>query len=176
MQKLPHQAFVNPPEPVASALTNNPSDPRSGAPAQINSPSIHPIASSGGGEVYALPRLVVHEDFPMSFGFAVKVLRDERSGKVLMMFVDSVDPDSDARRQGLEVGMRIMVIEGRPVTDYDASFLRGSELNRIFSARSRGAVLLLQAIPPGSQTIKSLRIVERPFYADADNWVLEGIK
>ncbi len=94
----------------------------------------------------------------------------------MMMYVDTVDPDSDAWKKGLEPDARIVAIEGKPVTEFDATFSSGSELNGIFSARNRGAKVTLEVIPLGSQTAKTITIVERPANFDSDISVLDRIK
>ena len=81
--------------------------------------------------------------------------------KVLFMYVDSVSPESDAQRQGLEIEMRITAINGKPVTDFEATFNYGSELNRIFSNRDPGATVSLDVMAVGSQSTKTIQIMER---------------
>jgi C-terminal processing protease CtpA/Prc len=108
-----------------------------------------------------MPKLRVHEDFQMSFGFGIRMVKDGLTPKVLVMYVDSVKPGSDAEAKGLARGMRIMAIDGQPVTDFDATFSYGSELNHIFSNRNPGATVSLEVVPAGSQSPKTIEIMER---------------
>jgi S1-C subfamily serine protease len=131
-----------------------------------------PITNLDGEKVYQLPKLSVHEDFRMSFGFGIKMVKDGLSQKVLVMYVDSINPESDAQKQGLETEMRIIAIDGKPVTDFDATFNYGSELNRIFSHRDPGATVSLEVMAVGSQSTKTIQIMERAIRWNAPSSLL----
>ena len=126
-----------------------------------------PVPRRPENDVFELPPVQVRGEFQMSFGFGVKIIKDQLSTRVLVMYIDSVDPDSDAGKKGLEVGARIMAIDGRPVTEFDATFSQGGDLNRIFSARNRNDKVMLKVLPPGTGAARTLTIVERPFRFDA---------
>ena len=135
-----------------------------------------PVPSPHGEKPYELPRFLVQGEFQMSFGFGVKILKDGLTKKVMMMYVDTVDPDSDAWRKGLESGTRIVAIDGTPVTEFDATFGNGSALNRIFSTLNRGAKVTLEVIPMGFQATRTITIAGRPGRFDPENLVLDRMR
>lgn len=105
--------------------------------------------------------VVVKGDSLLSFGFAIRVTRIAEPRSVVSMVIERVQPGSDADIKGLKPESRILSINDKPASDYDATFNPGSELSRIFVGRTEGASVVLEVISPGKQKSKKMKIYRR---------------
>lgn len=97
-----------------------------------------------------MDRFVVAEESTMSFGLSVKVLKFTLTNKVMTFRIEDVEDGSDAAANGLTAGMAVVAIDGRPVTDFDATFKAGSDLRRVFIGRHEGDKVVLDIVSLGS--------------------------
>ena len=125
----------------------------------VGASALPPVAA--GAETIVLEPMEVPGDTRLSFGFAIKVTRIENTHLALEMQVDRVQAGSDAERKGLKAGSRIVTIDGRKVSSYEATFAYGSELNRIFIDRAEGAHVTLEVLPPKKKKLEKFTIVRR---------------
>jgi S1-C subfamily serine protease len=82
------------------------------------------------------------------------------------MEVDRVQAGGEAERKGLKPGSKIVSINGRDVSSYEATFVYGSELNRIFVDRPQGASVTLQVLIPGMKKVQKMTIVRRSLHTE----------
>ena len=101
-----------------------------------------------------------------SFGFTMNVRKDKNTGMVHAIYVTDVERGSDAQRRGLGPRVRIYRINGKAVEDFPASFLAGTELNRIFINRTEGARVTLEISIPGRAEPKVVTLVQHLLYMD----------
>ena len=113
-----------------------------------------------------LEPMKVNGDTRLSFGFGLKVMRIEQTRLILAMEVDRVQAGSEAERKGLKPGSKIVSINGRDVSSYEATFVYGSELNRIFVDRPQGASVTLQVLIPGMKKVQKMTIVRRSLHTE----------
>ena len=113
-----------------------------------------------------LEPMKVNGDTRLSFGFGLKVMRIEPTHLVLEMLVDRVQEGSEAESKGLKPGSKIVSIEGKDVSAYEATFVYGSELNRIFVDRPQGASVTLQVLIPGKKKVQKVTIVRRSHHTE----------
>jgi membrane-associated protease RseP (regulator of RpoE activity) len=140
------------------------------APAEANGKSpadaaSQPAAATGDPTVVLEP-MMVYGDTRLSFGFGIKVMRIEKTHLVLEMLVDRVQVGSEAERKGLKMGSKIVSIEGKDVAFYEATFVQGSELNRIFVDRPQGSSVTLQVLIPGKNKVQKVTIVRRSLHTE----------
>lgn len=125
-----------------------------------------PTSEASSAQPIVLEPMVVYGETKLAFGFGIKVTRIENPRIVLEMLVDRVLAGSDAERKGLKPGSRIVSIDGKEVSNYEATFVYGSELNRIFVDRREGARVTLQVLVPGKKKLQKLTIVRRTVLYD----------
>lgn len=137
-------AFADPAVPASSK-----SDAASSAKAARNEPA------------QKMERFVVDSESTMSFGIGLKIQKYTLTNKVLAMYVDAVEEGSDAEAKGIRAGMRIVAIDGRPVTEFEATFKPGSDLRRLFIGRNSGDKVVLDFDALGTPKPKRVTIVQR---------------
>jgi hypothetical protein len=119
------------------------------------------LAAASNGQPVVLEPMTIYGDTKLSFGFGLRVMRIENPRIVLEITVDRVKTGSDAERKGLKPGSRVVSINGRDVSGYEATFVNGSELNRLFVDRPEGASVTMEVLVPGKKKIQKLTIVRR---------------
>ena len=110
--------------------------------------------------VVTLERMFVFTDTKLSFCIGLKVFKNQDTKKVVSLFVDRVLKDSDADATGLKPGDEIVSIDGREVTEFEASFMKGTDLNKIFVGRKEGDVVTLGVKRAGGGKPVPMRIVQ----------------
>lgn len=100
----------------------------------------------------------------LSFGLGLEVWKDNATGKVLNLFVTKVRPGSSAAEEGLKPRTRIDRIDGRPVEQLTASFLKDGDLNKFFLNRKLGAKVVLEILPEGHTQPKTVVLTEKPWF------------
>jgi len=131
------------------------------AEAGTATPAASAPAEAANAQPLVMDAMTVYGDTKLAFGFGLQVVRIENPRAVLQMVVGRVQAGSDAERKGLKPGSRVIAIDGRDVASYEATFVYGSELNRIFVDRPEGAHVTLQVIAPGKKKPQKLTIVRR---------------
>ncbi len=97
----------------------------------------------------------------LSFGLSLDVWKDNVTGRVTSIVVTAVKAGSDAELAGIVEQTKIYEIDGRPVQDYAASFMKGTELNGIFVNRKNGAAVALVIGVPGKAETRRVTVTER---------------
>jgi len=105
--------------------------------------------------------VIVTADSRLSFGFSLRLVREETGNRILAMYIDRVQEESDAQRKGLEAGSQVLSIDGRAVSEYEGTFRIGSELHRILIGRPEGARVTLEVRPLGANTKPNKITIER---------------
>ena len=96
----------------------------------------------------------------LSFGISLSVWKDNNTQKVISIVVNQVKSGSEAERKGLAPLARIERIDGRPAQDFDASFLKGTELNQLLVNRRNGDKITLEFTMPGCSGAQVVTIAE----------------
>ncbi|MBS0662065.1 MAG: hypothetical protein JSR48_02290 [Verrucomicrobia bacterium] len=96
----------------------------------------------------------------LSFGISLDVWRDNVSRLVTSIVIRSVRADSEAEQQGLAPQMRVLRIDGRPAEEFEASFFKGTELNRIFVERRNGDTVALEIWDPQLRAPRTVVLTE----------------
>ncbi len=94
------------------------------------------------------------------FGIAIELWENKATQLVFEMYVRDVQSGSMAEDAGIVPGTRIYGINGIAVENLTATFLRGSELNRIFFDRPEGDRVTLEVKLPGKRGTKFVTLVE----------------
>lgn len=97
----------------------------------------------------------------LSFGVSLSVWKDNNTQKIISIVVNQVKAGSEAERKGLTPLARIERIDGRPAQDFDASFLKGTELNSLFVNRHNGDKITLEFTMPGRTGSQVVTLTER---------------
>lgn len=126
------------------------------APAPAAAPVERPIILDVHEVLTAPPKL--------AFGLALEVWRDNTSGKILNLYVTKVRPGSSAADEGLKPRTRIDRIDGRPVEQLTASFLKDGDLNTFFVNRKLGAKITLEILIEGQTQTKTVVLTEKPWF------------
>jgi hypothetical protein len=114
------------------------------------------------GPVIKLAPYVVEEPPPhLCFGVSLSVWKNVATGKVTAIYINRVKEGSDALEAGFGPRTRIYRINGKPVEEMSASFNNGNELNQIFINRKIGEKITVEAVPEGSNTSKTVTLMER---------------
>ena len=111
--------------------------------------------------VTRLEPFMINESNQLSFHFSIRVMRAQPGNHVVSMNVDRVLAGSDADQGGLKSGMQIFSSNGKPVEQYEATFLNGSELNRIFIGRREGDQVTLVVAEAGETSRKKIVVTRR---------------
>ncbi len=94
--------------------------------------------------------------------------------RVAEMTVLAVIPNSDADKQGLGPLTQILSIDGKDVSDFTASFDKGSDLNAKLIDRKKGDKITLEVLILGAKRPKRVTLVEGrgihefPFESDSE--------
>ncbi len=108
-----------------------------------------------------MDRFVVAEESTMSFGLSVKVLKFTLTNKVMTIRIEDVEEGSDAAAKGLGAGATIEAIDGRTITEFDATFKAGSDLRRIFIGRHAGDKVVLDVLAIGATKPKRVTLIHQ---------------
>ena len=131
------------------------------AAAESSGGTSNPSADKDKPATILEPYVVTGEPLKLSFGFSITMVRNQSSMRAFSMTVERVAPGTDAERKGLKSQAQIIAIDGKPLSEYEATFNPGSELARIFIGRAERASVTLQIIPFGKQKPQTLRIVRK---------------
>jgi C-terminal processing protease CtpA/Prc len=96
----------------------------------------------------------------LCFGIAIEMWENKSTQRVMEMYVRAVQPGSMAEDAGIVPGTRIYGINGIPADSLEATFLAGSELNRIFVDRLEGDRVTLEIKLPGKRGTRFVTLVE----------------
>jgi C-terminal processing protease CtpA/Prc len=77
------------------------------------------------------------------------------------MYVDRVLPGSNAEEVRLMPGAMIVSIDGKPVTEYEATFRSGSDLSNILVGRREGDEVTLVVVDPDEKRQKKIVVTRR---------------
>jgi hypothetical protein len=118
-----------------------------------------PVAT---GPLIKLEPYLANEAPPkLCFGVSLSVWENANTGKVMAIYITRVKEKSDALEAGFGPRTRNYRIDGKPVEEMSASFNDDSELNRLFINRKLGAKITVEAVPEGSNTSKTVTLMER---------------
>jgi hypothetical protein len=118
------------------------------------------LPSNGKNQPPLLEPFVVNDLPVQSFGFSVKIARNNSTQKVDYIIVDTVVKGSPADRAGLSPLTSIRKINGRPVQEFTASLEGGSDMNRILMNRKWGAKVTLEVLDLGSTVPRTVTLIE----------------
>jgi S1-C subfamily serine protease len=106
----------------------------------------------------------VKDDPVNSYAFDVRVVADKATRRISRLIITRVPENSDAAREGLEVGDDIIKVNGTKVTDMEARVDPDSPLGQAMVNRSPGTVLDLEVVVhrQRSVTLRALRSVPGP--------------
>jgi len=116
-----------------------------------------------GPVVVLEPYQVLGEPPKLSFGIGLNIWKDGATNRVSAIYLGKVKPGSDAELAGLGPRTRIDRIDGKPVEEFAASLLKGSELNRIFINRKLGDKVQLEVLPEGQTKTRIVTLTEKPW-------------
>lgn len=119
------------------------------------------LAEASNTQPMVLEPMVVYGETKLAFGFGLRVVRIGNPHVLLELTVDRVKVGSEAERKGLKPGSRIVSINGREVSSYEATFVHGSELNSLFVDRPEGASVTMEVLAPGKKKVQKLTIFRR---------------
>jgi S1-C subfamily serine protease len=108
------------------------------------------------------------------FGLSVRARQDGLLARVAEMTVLAVIPHSDADKQGLGPLTQILSIDGKDVSNFTASFDKGSDLNAKLIDRKKGDKITLEVLVLGAKRPKRVTLVEGrrihefPFESDSE--------
>ena len=108
------------------------------------------------------------------FGLSIKARKDGLTARITEMTVLEVIPNSDADKQGLGPLTQILSIDGRSVSEFTASFAKGSDLNAKFIDRKKGDEITLEVLILGARKPKRVTLIEGrgvhefPFESDSE--------
>jgi len=122
-----------------------------------------------------LEPMVISADSLLSFGFSLRVVRQEPGDRLLTLSIERILEKSDADRKGLKSGYEIISINGREIQSYEATFRAGSELHQIFIGRPEGARVTLEVRPPGKTKTKKLTIVRKTIVIEHSTVKIGGL-
>lgn len=107
-----------------------------------------------------------------SFGLALAVWKDGNTGKVSAIYVSAVKPGSPAEAAGLGPRTRIEAIDGKPVTEMDATYRPGGDLHRAFINRRIGDKVTLLVRTEGQPEPRLVTLEEAPTgWIDPVSWM-----
>jgi len=101
-------------------------------------------------EVVGLDPIRVKESPLSAFPISFDVVRSRDSNRVLEIIVTDVRSPSQAERDGIKVGDRIVSVNGRKTTDFAVGVGKNSELGQIFLNRHPGDQVDLELLSAGS--------------------------
>jgi len=96
----------------------------------------------------------------LSFGISLEVWKDGNTGRVISITINDVRAGSEAADKGLVARTRVERVDGRPVQEFEASFLPGTALNKIFVHRGNGSKVRLEIVPPGQTGTSVVTLTE----------------
>ena len=97
-------------------------------------------------QVLVLDPLMIRAEKIGSYAIEIGIKINADTKKVERMFVTGVRENSDAENAGLQPGDEIMKLDGRPVTEFDASLRKNGPLGRILIDRDLGDPLKLEVL------------------------------
>lgn len=91
-----------------------------------------------------------------SFGLALTILAEPKTGRIKQLIVKGVAEGSDAESQGLRPGDEIIAADGSAISTLRARFDRGSRFHAIFMRRERGDTVALKVISAQTNVTRSV--------------------
>ena len=137
---------------VPSSTLVTPADVAPEAQMPATSPSDQPIK---------LDPFVITESTQLSFQFSIRITRSQPMNQLVAMYVDRVLPGSNAEEVRLMPGAMIISIDGKPVTQFEATFRSGSELSKILVGRREGDEVTLVVVDPDETRQKKIVVTRR---------------
>jgi len=140
------------------------SDGKKAADKEAPSPGKDGRTEQKPGPVVVLePYAVLGEAPKLSFGIGLDIWKDGSTNKVSAIYLGKVKPGSDAALAGLGPRTRIDRIDGKPVEEFAASLLKGSDLNRVFINRKLGDKVVLEVLLEGQTKTMIVTLTEKPW-------------
>jgi predicted metalloprotease with PDZ domain len=119
-----------------------------------------PQSSAGSKTSVVLSPFVVSTKPIGSFGLSVKAMRGAFSTTVAELTILDVVPHTDADKEGLVPLTRILSIDGTSISEFTASFDKGSDLCAKLIDRKRGAKITLEVLILGASKSKLVTLTE----------------